>query len=67
MCFPVKPFTVQEVKIIVKKEVNPKKKAPGYDLITGKILKELSTKCFKFITFIFNAVLRLNYFPVQWN
>ena len=38
------------------------RKAPGYDLITAKTLKELS----KFITFLFNAVLRVQYFPEQW-
>lgn len=42
------------------------KKAPGYDLITGKILKELPDKALRLITIIYNAVLRLNYYPAQW-
>ena len=42
------------------------KKSPGYDLITAKILKELPSIGIKFLTFIFNAVLRLHHFPLQW-
>ena len=41
-------------------------KAPGYDLITGRILKELPHVGIKAITFIFNSVLKTGYFPVQW-
>jgi hypothetical protein len=42
------------------------KKSPGYDLITGKILKELSTIGTKYLTQLFNAILILNYFLTQW-
>jgi hypothetical protein len=42
------------------------KKAPGYDLITGKILKEMSDKGLQALTYIFNAILRLEYVPCQW-
>lgn len=42
------------------------KKAPGYDIITGKILKELPEKALRLLTIIFIAVIRLNYYPVQW-
>lgn len=42
------------------------KKAPGYDMITGHILKELPQSGFKFLTSLFNAVLRTSYFPAQW-
>lgn len=42
------------------------KKAPGYDLITGSLLKELYRKGISVLTNLFNAVLRLKYFPVQW-
>jgi hypothetical protein len=47
-----------------KKEINPKK-APGFDLITGKVLKEITEKCIQKITQIFNAVLRVEYYPLQ--
>jgi hypothetical protein len=42
------------------------KKSPGYDLITGQILKELPIIDMKYLTQLFNAILLLNYFPTQW-
>jgi hypothetical protein len=45
--------------------LNPKK-SPGYDLITGQILKELPIIGTKYRTQLFNAILLLNYFPIQW-
>jgi hypothetical protein len=42
------------------------KKSPGYDLITGKILKELPIIGTKYLTQLINAMLLLNYFPTQW-
>jgi hypothetical protein len=38
----------------------------GYNLITGKILKELSQKGLRAITQIYNAILQNEYFPRQW-
>jgi hypothetical protein len=37
-----------------------------YDLITGKILKELSTIWIQYLTQLFSAVLLKGYFPAQW-
>jgi hypothetical protein len=42
-------------------------KAPGNDLITRRILKELPDIGIKAIALIFNSVLRIGYFPGQWN
>ena len=42
------------------------KKAPGYDLITTKILKEISPVGITLITYIFNAILQTHSFPIQW-
>jgi hypothetical protein len=42
------------------------KKAPGHDLITGRILKELPDIGIRAITQIFNSVLTTGYFPGQW-
>jgi hypothetical protein len=42
------------------------KKFPGYDLITGQILKELPIIGTKYLTQLFNTILLLNYFPTQW-
>lgn len=41
-------------------------KAPGYDLVVGEILKHLSRKAVVVLTAIFNSILRLGYFPIQW-
>ena len=41
------------------------KKSPVYDLITGKILKEWPSIGTKYRTYIFNAVLRLNNYPIK--
>jgi transposase len=65
MDLPIQKFTLKEVKRVIMQKTNPTK-APGYDLITGKVLKETTKKCQKLILLIFNAVLRLEYFPEQW-
>ena len=41
-------------------------KTKGYDLITGRIIKELPDIGIRAITQIFNSVLRTGYFPGQW-
>src|SRR5436190_1777997 len=64
LCLPISPFKPSEVKVIINGLKC--KKAPGYDLITGKVLKELPRKGIIFLTLIFNAILRLEYFPLQW-
>jgi hypothetical protein len=42
------------------------KKSSGYNLITGKILKELPIIEIKYLTQTFSAVLLTGYFPAQW-
>ena len=61
---PIKKFFKSEV-IATIKSLKPKK-TPGYDLITAKILNELTEEGFYFLTYLFNAVLRLSYVPPQW-
>jgi len=39
------------------------KKAPGLDLITARTLKELSKEGLVNLMYIFNAILRLEYWP----
>jgi len=58
-------FTIKEVKKVIMTEIDTKK-SPGYDLITGKILKELPDVGFKYLTQLFNAALRISFFPLQW-
>ena len=65
MNLPIKNFTVREVERTIFKEINPNK-APGYDKIGGKLLMELTEKGIRYITYLFNAILRTNHFPEQW-
>lgn len=62
---PIKSFKKKEIRSMINKNLNPKK-SPGYDLITGRIIKELSNRGIKYITQLFNAIMRLEYFPMQW-
>ena len=55
---PIKPITPKELQ----KEIGllNTKKAPGMDLITPKMLKELPQKGMILLTHLFNAILRLS-------
>jgi hypothetical protein len=57
----LKPFTLKEIQ----DEINTlkPKKAPGHDNITAIILKQLPWKGQIKLLYIFNAILRLNYWP----
>ena len=65
MSCPIKNFTIKEVQHTIYKEINHKK-TPGHDMIGGKLLMESTQKGIRFITYIFNAILRTSYFPDQW-
>jgi hypothetical protein len=58
---PTKKFKITEVWAAIKHMRT--KKAPGYDLITGRILKELPEVGLRAITLIFNSIIRTGYFP----
>jgi len=64
LLLPSRPITPAEVW----REINRTSpyKAPGYDLITGKVLKELPRKAVLLLTTIYNGILRLGHFPLQW-
>ncbi|KAI5747663.1 hypothetical protein M8J77_017264 [Diaphorina citri] len=57
--------TIREVQRTIKKEINPSK-APGYDLITGLVLKQLPRIAVVKITQIINAAFKLTYVPQIW-
>lgn len=61
--FPIKHVSPKEVP-----EINhlKSKKAPGFDYITVQMLKKLPTKGIMKLTHLFNASIRLRYFPKQW-
>lgn len=64
LSLPIKYITPADVKYAIRGlKMN---KAPGFDLITGQILKELPSKGIMLITHIFNAMLRLTYWPITW-
>jgi hypothetical protein len=59
MDLPMKKIRINDVKNFRQYKKNPKK-APEYDLITGKIRKELSHKGLRTITQIYNANCKPN-------
>ena len=61
---PVKKFKLAEVGSAIKQVRS--RKAPGYDLITGRMWQELPDVGLRAITLIFNSILRTGYFPGQW-
>jgi hypothetical protein len=61
---PINRLKKAEVQEIIS-SLNPTR-SPGYDLITGQILKELPTTRIKYLTQLFNAVFLKGYFPAQW-
>lgn len=61
---PLRHVRPEEVRSEIKKLDS--KKAPGYDLVTPKILKELPNIAIIHATQIFNATYRLSYYPQMW-
>jgi len=43
-----------------------RKKSPGFYLITANVANCLPNKAFLLLTYIYNAILRLSYFPTLW-
>ncbi|XP_050497173.1 LINE-1 retrotransposable element ORF2 protein isoform X2 [Diabrotica virgifera virgifera] len=61
---PIENIKINEIKDLVKNlDI---KKAPGYDLISGKICKNLPEEGLRLVVYIFNAIIKLGYFPFQW-
>lgn len=60
------PFvTLKELMNMCKHNLS-NKKAPGYDLITGQVIKELPDVAFKKLLLIINACFKLNHMPGHW-
>lgn len=64
LSLPTKSFSPAEVRQQI--QLTNSHKAPGFDLIVGEILKNLPRKALVLLTTIYNSILRLCYFPVQW-
>lgn len=65
MELPIRHFSPAEIGKTIRENINAKK-CPGYDLITGLILKKLPKKGLVFLTNLFNAIIRLSHIPSQW-
>ncbi|KAJ4427500.1 hypothetical protein ANN_25148 [Periplaneta americana] len=61
---PVNFTSPNEIHSIIQKL--PTKKSPGYDLIPNFVLKYLTRKALANLASLFNALLRLEYFPDTW-
>jgi hypothetical protein len=61
LSLPIRAFTPTEVHNIIN-VLNPHK-APGYNIITGPLLKNLPRNTIVLLTTIYNSMLRLCYFP----
>lgn len=62
--FKLKKVALTELRKVIK---NLKaKKAPGYDLITAHVVKELPNKALIKLLYLINASFRLLYVPRQW-
>lgn len=64
MCPPLKCVSPKEIMHEIRHLKEGK--APGYDQIDATLLKHLPKKGIMLLTAIFNACLRLSYFPSQW-
>ncbi|KAF0750712.1 Uncharacterized protein FWK35_00014980 [Aphis craccivora] len=62
--FPEKCFTPNKLKTAIQKYSI--KKTPGFDLITAVVARCLPKKSILFLTYLFNAILRLSYFSLLW-
>jgi hypothetical protein len=64
MSLPIRAITPVEVKAELTR-LNTRK-APGYNLISGQILKHLPRKTVVLLTVVFNHMLTLSYLPILW-
>jgi hypothetical protein len=64
MSMPNYPFSHTEILAEIIR-ISPRK-APGFGLLTGRILKELPKEATTLLTTIYNSMLRLTYFPITW-
>lgn len=61
----IPPVTLKELRSIIRHNFNVKK-APGYDLINGRIMKELPDQALLKLQYIINACFKLKHVPKHW-
>lgn len=64
MAPPASPMSAEEVLSVIKKL--KKNKSPDHDGINNSTVKNLPPKTIILLTYIFNAIFRLSYFPNSW-
>jgi hypothetical protein len=64
MTLPSKHIRQSEVEHAIHH--SPRRKTTGYDLITSEVAIKLPKKAILMLTYIYNSMLRLSYFPVLW-
>jgi hypothetical protein len=64
MSLPIYPFSHTEILAEITR-ISPHK-APGFVLLTGRILKQLPKEATTLLTTIYDSMLRLTYFPITW-
>lgn len=61
----IAPTSPDEIRKLIKDCISTKK-SPGFDLITGSVLKQLPRKALVKISHLINASFRLKYVPQLW-
>lgn len=64
IALPAKHTSPAEVLALIRNLKN--NKSPGHDKINNKLLKNIPPKTIILLTYIYNATLRLSYFPTTW-
>jgi hypothetical protein len=64
LSLPTRSFSPRETQNAIR--TLPVGKAPGYDLLTARLLRQLPYKSILYLTYIFNAILRTSHYPIQW-
>jgi hypothetical protein len=64
MSLPITPCSSAEVSAVIA-HLNVRK-APGYDLISGKVLQELPPTAVVSLTTLYNSMIRLSYYTLLW-
>ncbi|VVC39124.1 Hypothetical protein CINCED_3A019926, partial [Cinara cedri] len=60
----IKHFSPSDIKFAIQKHTH--RKSPGFDLITAEEARCLPKRATVLLTHIYNAILRLSYFPLLW-
>ena len=60
------PSAISPVDVTYIIDHLPLRKAPGFDLVTAKVLRHLPRKAIVFLSYLYNSILRTTFFPILW-